>query len=338
MARQDSARDFGSLDELVKGVLAGDRTSLGRALTLVESRHPQHQLLAQSLLREVGSQTGKSIRIGVSGLPGAGKSTLIEALGVQLVQQEGLRIAVLAVDPSSTVTGGSILGDKTRMTQLSMLDEAFVRPSPTGGSLGGVTQRTQEALLILESAGYDVVFVETVGVGQSEAAVANMVDSLVVVQVPNTGDELQGIKRGLLELVDILVINKNDGSLGPAAETARRDYAAALNLVQSDPTGWRPRVLTTSAIEGRGVSELWQTLSEHRRVLEATGALVDTRGDQKVRWMWQRVEERLIAAARSKVEQEVALQRIESRVISGELTPIEACETILESMNSSSRS
>src|SRR5829696_4993615 len=259
------------MSELAQEVIAGDRRALARAITLAESTRPDHRAEAEALLAEVLPRSGAAVRVGISGAPGAGKSTLIEALGTHLVA-EGQRVAVLAVDPSSTRSGGSILGDKTRMEQLTRSPDAFVRPSPTGGTLGGVARRTREAMLLCEAAGFDVVLVETVGVGQSEVKVAAMVDLFLVIVAPGGGDELQGIKRGIMELADLVVVNKADGDLAPAARQAEADHRHALGLLRPRFEGWRPPVLSCSARTGTGVDAVWAAVLEHRSTLERTGA------------------------------------------------------------------
>src|SRR5829696_3615620 len=247
------------MSELAQEVIAGDRRALARAITLAESTRPDHRAEAEALLAEVLPRSGAAVRVGISGAPGAGKSTLIEALGTHLVA-EGQRVAVLAVDPSSTRSGGSILGDKTRMEQLTRSPDAFVRPSPTGGTLGGVARRTREAMLLCEAAGFDVVLVETVGVGQSEVKVAAMVDLFLVIVAPGGGDELQGIKRGIMELADLIVVNKADGDLAPAAGRAASDLRHAVHLLRPKRASWEVDVLTASALTGAGIAELWEAI------------------------------------------------------------------------------
>ncbi|HEV8240205.1 MAG TPA: methylmalonyl Co-A mutase-associated GTPase MeaB [Thermoanaerobaculia bacterium] len=315
------------IDELAAGVRAGDRTLLGRALTLVESSLPEHQEQARQLLARLAPATGGAQRIGVSGLPGAGKSTLIDRLGSWLVER-GHRVAVLAVDPSSVRTGGSILGDKTRMTKLAQDERAFVRPTPSGGSLGGVARRTREAMLVLEAAGHDVVLVETVGVGQSEIAVVGMVDAFLVLLVPGAGDELQGIKRGILEAADLVAINKADEDR-PRAERARRDFGAALRMLHAADERWRPAVQLISARTGEGVPELWGALEELRKRARATGELESRRREQRRSWLWDELEAGLRQALREHPAVAAALPALEARVASGEETPEAAAREIL---------
>ena len=287
-----------SVAELIEGVRGRDRAILGRAITLVESRRPEDRRRADELLHELLPLSGGGHRVGVSGVPGAGKSTFIESFGCHLLQA-GHRVAVLAVDPSSAVSRGSILGDKTRMEELAASENAFIRPSPSGGSLGGVGRTTRETIIVCEAAGYDVVLVETVGVGQSEAVVADMVDFFLVLMLAGAGDELQGIKRGILELVDLLAINKADGANLEPARRARVDYERALHLLRSAAgSPWEPKVVACSALERTGLAELWELITEHRALLEREGLLEERRRRQQPNWMWSVVDARLRAAVR----------------------------------------
>jgi LAO/AO transport system kinase len=317
------------VSELAQQVVEGDRRALARAITIVESTRPDHREEAAALLTEVLPHTGGAIRIGISGAPGSGKSTFIEAFGLHLVEH-GHRVAVLAVDPSSTRTGGSILGDKTRMGELTRSDSAFVRPSPTAGTLGGVARRTREAMLLCEAAGFDVVMVETVGVGQSEVAVAGMVDLFAVVVAPGGGDELQGIKRGIIELADVVVVNKNDGDLAAAAKTTATDYSSALRLVRSKTQAWTPRVVLASALEGAGIDDLWSRVEEFRSTLDATGELDRRRAEQAREWMWSEVSESLMDALRSDERVADLADRLEAAVTAGDLPPAAAARQILD--------
>jgi LAO/AO transport system kinase len=322
------------IDELVAGVRGGDRTLVGRALTLVESSLPAHREQAQELLARLAPATGGARRIGVSGLPGAGKSTLVEWLGTWLLDR-GHRVAVLGVVGWWVGCGGSILGDKTRMTRLAQDERAFVRPTPSGGSLGGVARRTREAMLVLEAAGHDVVLVETVGVGQSEIAVAGMVDAFVVLLVAGAGDELQGIKRGILEAADLVVINKADEDR-PRAERARRDFAAALRLLHAAGERWRPAVQLVSARTGEGVPELWGALEEHRRRLAGSGDLEARRREQRRAWLWQEVEEGLRDALRAHPRVAAIASDLERWVREGTMPATAAAARILEALRQES--
>ena len=319
-------------DELAAGVRAGDRAQIGRALTLVESRHPEHRERARRLLTLLAPHTGGAVRVGISGVPGAGKSTLVETLGGWLLDR-GHRVAVLAVDPSSRLTGGSILGDKTRMTRLSQDPRAFVRPSPSGGSLGGVARRTREAMLVLEAAGHDVVLVETVGVGQSETAVAAMVDVFVVLLVAGGGDELQGIKRGILELADLVAVNKADGDGRPAAERARRDFAAALRLLHAAGERPRPPVLAVSALTGEGVPELWGAIAAQRERLDGEQLAARRRGQLEA-WLWEEVDEAFREALRTDAAVIALLPEVRARVLAGEESPVEGAARLLAAFRS----
>jgi LAO/AO transport system kinase len=318
-----------TVDELVDGVLARDRATLGRALTLVESTHADHRGRATDLLAALLPHAGGAHRVGITGVPGVGKSMLIEALGTQLTAA-GRRVAVQAVDPTSTITGGSILGDKTRMQRLANDPDAFVRPSPSAGTLGGVTRTTRETLLVLEAAGFDVVLVETVGVGQSETLVARMVDFFLALMLPGAGDELQGIKKGLLELADMIAVNKADGDNARAARTAARDYSAALRLTQPASASWTPQVVTCSGLTGEGLPELWARIEEHREALTASGEWDERRRGQQLAWMWAMVEDRLLAALHADSAVLDVLADAERRVLDGVETPSAAADRILD--------
>ena len=312
---------------MAQGVLAGDRAALGRAITLVESRRPDHQARARLLLEQLGPRTGGAQRVGLTGVPGAGKSTTIEALG-GLLTGRGHRVAVLAVDPSSGRTGGSILGDKTRMAALAVDPNAFIRPSPSGGTLGGVARKTREAMLLCEAAGFDVVIVETVGVGQSETVVADMVDIFVALLIPGGGDELQGIKKGLIELADMIVINKADADPA-AAERSARDYRAALHILQPASPNWSPPVLTASGLTGGGLDALWAQVERHREVMGASGERQARRADQDARWMWSLVRQRLEQAFRERPAVRDQVAGLEAEVRSGALPPSVAADRLL---------
>jgi LAO/AO transport system kinase len=306
--------------ELAAGIVEGDRRALARAVTLVESRRDDDRARAVALLEAVRDRTGGAIRVGVSGAPGAGKSTFIEALGCRLID-EGHRVAVLAVDPSSNRTGGSILGDKTRMSELARRPEAFIRPSPSGGDLGGVAARTGEALLLCEAAGFDVVLVETVGVGQSEVAVVDLVDTFVLLVPPGGGDELQGVKRGIMELADLVVITKADGDLLPAARRSEADHRHAVHLLRRRVAEWETRVLAASAVSGSGIAEVWEAIVAHRTLLDETGALHRRRTDQAVAAFWRNVERALIHQLRSRHGDADHLEALERSVATGRATP-----------------
>ncbi|MEV0115336.1 methylmalonyl Co-A mutase-associated GTPase MeaB [Streptomyces sp. NPDC050844] len=317
------------IDTYVKGVLDGKRAQIARAITLVESTRPQHRALAQELLTQLLPHSGRARRIGISGVPGVGKSTFIDALGTMLTGL-GHRVAVLAVDPSSTRTGGSILGDKTRMERLAVDPAAFVRPSPTAGTLGGVAKATRESIVVMEAAGYDVVLVETVGVGQSETAVANMVDSFLLLSLARTGDQLQGIKKGVLELADVLAINKADGPHERDARSAARELAGALRLMHPADAAWTPPVLSCSARESSGLDEVWDRLEQHRTLLDSTGRLSAKRRDQQVDWTWTMVQDELLDRLRAHTEVRSLAPLLEQGVREGKLTATSAAERILE--------
>jgi GTPase len=307
-------------EETAKAIRAGDRVALARAITLVESAKRDDQARAEALLERLMPFTGQSIRVGISGVPGAGKSTLIDQLGLNLTAQ-GHKVAVLAVDPTSSRSGGSILGDKTRMGRLAAEPKAFIRPSPAGDSLGGVTKTTRESVALAEAAGYDVILVETVGVGQSETAVSNMVDVFVVVAIPGAGDELQGIKRGLLELADVVAVNKAEGDQVERANRAAMEYRTALQILAAGNSNWDPQVLTLSARDNQGLDALWAKIIERHAALTASGALDERRRDQAAAWMREIFEQRLIAAFEGGKRAARHFQELEKKVRAGEMTP-----------------
>ncbi len=313
---------------IVHAVRAADRAAVARTITLVESSRRDHQELAQEVLVELAPYAGGGRRVGITGVPGVGKSTFIDALGSMLIA-DGHRVAVLAIDPSSTRTGGSILGDKTRMARLAQDDKAYVRPSPTAGTLGGVTRATREAIVVVEAAGFDVVLVETVGVGQSEVAVAEMVDTFLVLLLARSGDSLQGIKKGVLELADVLAVNKADGTHRLDAEQAAMELAGALHLLEPATSEWSPPVLTCSAVEGTGLAEVWEQIEAHRATLQRTGQFARRRADQQVRWMWQLVQDRLRAGVESHPDVRRLVPELEARLAAGTTTPSAAAATLL---------
>ncbi len=315
-------------EALADAVIAGDRRALARAITLVESIRDDHRQAAQDLLHHVLPSSGRSLRLGITGAPGVGKSTFIEAFGMHLLDQ-GRRLAVLAIDPSSTRSGGSILGDKTRMQELSRSPNAFVRPSPSGNSLGGVARRTREALLLVEAAGFDVVIVETVGVGQSETMVADMVDCFLLLLSPGGGDELQGIKRGIMELADLLVVNKADGDLLEPARRAAAEYRGAVGLMRPKGPSWQTRVLLASAIKGSGLDEVWAAVQAHRKALEGAGEWSTQRVEQNRAWLWRELNESLAAALRRDDKVAAALTQAEAQVAAGLATPTAAAKKLL---------
>ena len=320
-------------DSYVRGVLAGQRAQIARTITLLESTRADHQVLAQQVLTDLLPHSGGAIRIGVTGVPGVGKSTFIDAFGSLLIDQ-GHRVAVLAVDPSSTRTGGSILGDKTRMQRLATDPSAFVRPSPTSGTLGGVAKATRESIVVMEAAGYDVVLVETVGVGQSETAVAGMVDTFLLLALARTGDQLQGIKKGVLELADVIAVNKADGPHEKDARAAARELAGALRLLRTPDATWHPPVLTCSAREGTGLDEVWTQIQHHRTALKNSGALDANRRDQQVAWLWNLVEDRLLTRLRKHPDVRALAPGLEHDVRTGKLTATTAAEQLLEAFTS----
>jgi LAO/AO transport system kinase len=316
---------------LIRGVRAGDRAILARAITLVESKRPDHQQAARQLVQGLLPYTGTAWRVGVTGAPGVGKSTTIDALGSHLTGL-GHKVAVLAVDPTSARTGGSILGDKTRMAMLAVDPLAFIRPSPAAGTLGGVAAKTRETMLICEAAGYDVILVETVGTGQSETAVADMTDFFLALMLPGAGDELQGLKKGLVELADMIAINKADGDNLARAKLAAAEYGAALHILTPRVAEWQPPVVTYSALTGAGVAQLWDHVLDHRRRLGATGAFAARRREQQVKWMWTLLEDRLRGRLATDPKLRAKLPQLERAVAEGALSPALAVDNILETL------
>jgi LAO/AO transport system kinase len=323
-----TAKNKDTVATLAKAIRNGDRAALPRAITLLESTRSDHREQAQQLLLALQPDAGDAHRVGITGVPGVGKSTTIEALGMHLIEA-GHRVAVLAVDPSSTRTGGSILGDKTRMARLAQHPDAYIRPSPTSGTLGGVAKATRETVVLLEAAGFDVILIETVGVGQSEVAVANMVDTFLLLTLARAGDQLQGIKKGVLELADIVVVNKADGDHLPEARVAARELSSAIRLIYPRETLWRPPVLTMSALESMGLAEMWETVEKHHEVLTDAGELAARRRAQQVDWTWQMVRDTVLDRVLSNPEVRKVRAEVERQVKAGELTPAMAAQRIL---------
>ncbi|GAF47933.1 methylmalonyl Co-A mutase-associated GTPase MeaB [Rhodococcus wratislaviensis] len=320
------------IDALARAVRANQRAGLAKAITLVESTRTDHREAAQRLLLELLPESGKAHRVGITGVPGVGKSTFIDALGMHLIGQ-GHRVAVLAVDPSSTRTGGSILGDKTRMARLTVEKDAYIRPSPTSGTLGGVAKATRETIVLLEAAGFDVILVETVGVGQSEVTVANMVDCFCFLTLARTGDQLQGIKKGVLELADLVAVNKADGKHEREAKGAARELAGALRLIYPHDAVWTPPVITMSGLEGVGLEDFWDTVCRHREVLTAAGQFEENRRRQQVDWTWTMVHDQLLRRLASNTRVKAIRGEVEQRVRDGSLTAALAAAEILDAFD-----
>ncbi|MEN8250099.1 MAG: methylmalonyl Co-A mutase-associated GTPase MeaB [Bacteroidota bacterium] len=316
------------IDNMKKKVLSGDPVALGKAITLIESKKDEDRLTANQLLSEILSQTGNSLRIGITGVPGVGKSTFIDTLG-ELITSQGKKLAVLAIDPSSPQSKGSILGDKTRMSKLAGNQNAFIRPSASGGNLGGVASNTMDSILLCEAAGYDVVLIETVGVGQSEVAVKNMTDVFLLLMLAGAGDELQGIKRGIMEMADILVINKADGDNIANANLARKAYENALHLFSPRETGWSPPVLTCSSISGKGVENVWYQVNEYAESISKNGELKNIREEQKKHWLESMLSAEVMDHIQKDKQLQPILTKLEKEVLKGNLTPQQAVQDIL---------
>ena len=313
---------------MAEGILAGRRRELARAITMIESTRPDHRMSAEALIDRLQPHSGQSFRLGISGVPGVGKSTFIEALGLHIIEQ-GHRVAVLAVDPSSPKSGGSILGDRTRMETLSRHRDAFIRPSPSGGTLGGVARRTHEVIVVTEAAGFDVILVETVGVGQSETTVVDLTDMFLLLLAPGAGDDLQGIKKGIVELADLITVNKADGDLLAAAERAKRDYSMALHLLRPQSGAWQPRVMACSAMEGTGVSDVWDAIRQFQNLRVESGQLLARREKQAVAWMWDEISEALLHDVRHHTGTQSLVFDLERDVRAGKLGATAAAQQIL---------
>lgn len=314
--------------ELAELVRAGSRPHIARAITLVESSRSDHRVKARELLRLLRPFSGNSVRVGISGVPGAGKSTFIDALGSKLID-EGHKVAVLAVDPSSTRTGGSILGDRTRMARLAASDAAFVRPSPSAGHLGGVARATRESMIVVEAAGFDTVLVETVGVGQSEVAVSGMVDTFLLLTLARAGDQLQGIKRGILEMADVITVNKADGDHEGEARVAARELRVAMKLITSDPHARRPPVLTSSSYTGMGLDDVWAAILEHQEYLEVGGGLAKRRASQQLDWLWSLVHGEILDGVKRSARVKAIRSSIEEEITEGEMSALEGAEELV---------
>jgi len=315
---------------VLEDILQGKRRAMAKAITLLESTHPESSEHGQDLLESLLPYAGKAFRIGITGVPGVGKSTFIEAFGLFLIEK-GHRVAVLAVDPSSPLTGGSIMGDKTRMNELAQHKESFIRPTPSSGILGGVARKTRETVLVCEAAGYDIVIVETVGVGQSETLVASMVDFFLLLMLPNAGDELQGIKKGILELANLIVINKSDGELESLAETTLTEYQKALHFFSSTKISWTTQILRCSALQKRGMDMVWESAKNYRKALQDSGEWEEQRKAQTEKWMWSLVEEGLLRSFRNHPNLQKQIPELQKAVNSGKMLPSTATKQLLES-------
>ena len=324
----NTKRKLLSIDEYVNGVLSFDRNILARSITLIESNNPNHHPIAQEVLKKLLPHSGKSLRIGITGVPGAGKSTLIEALGMYLIKQ-GHKIAVLTVDPSSTVTKGSILGDKTRMENLSKEKNCFIRPSPSGGTLGGVTRKSRETITVCEAAGFEIILIETVGVGQSEVTVRSMVDFFLLVLIAGGGDELQGIKRGIMELVDAILINKADGDNEKKSNIAKADYNNALHYLQPATKGWTAQAYTGSALTGKGIPELWDVIKKFEQLVKESGVFEQRRKDQTIEWVFRMIEDTLRDEFYNNEKVQKAIALMKEEILKDKITPTLAAEKLL---------
>ncbi|MEZ4960920.1 MAG: methylmalonyl Co-A mutase-associated GTPase MeaB [Saprospiraceae bacterium] len=330
MTKNNKNRDLKTANDYAEGILHGDRIVLGRAITLAESRRIEHQALVREILEQCLPCTGNSLRIGISGSPGVGKSSFIETFGSYLTQEQGRRLAVLAIDPTSQVSRGSILGDKTRMSQLSTDPRAFIRPSPAGDSLGGVAARTREAMLLCEAAGFDTILIETVGVGQSETTVHGMVDFFLLLLLPGAGDELQGIKRGIVEMADLLAINKADGDRIELAKAARKEYAGALHLFPPKPSGWPAKTVTCSALTGRGIPEIWQLVLDFQQITKESGWFVNNRKDQAKQWLHELIAQLLKAQFYENEAVRAQLPEMEDAVVENKLPIAKAADRLID--------